>query len=123
MPARVVLFLALIMLGVLSANSVAAGSEPETAIADRYVVCSAYFFMAARVKAVGEFDGYFSAGEYAFNQAVRLIGKRTALDLFNAASTEINELIERRWVDFAKADDRYDVVCADIFRDASSPDR
>jgi hypothetical protein len=109
------------MIGLAVYAPAAPTREIETA--DRYVDCSAYFFMAANAKAMGEFDGYFSAGEYAFNQAVRLIGEPGALEDFNAASTEINDLIGRRWVDFEKADDRYGVVCADILRDAADPDR
>lgn len=95
----------------------------EAGVPDRYVDCSAYFFMAANAKAIEEFNVYYTAGEYAFNQAVRTMGEPDALERFNAVSLEINELIERRWVAFKKADDRYGVVCADILRDASDPDR
>ena len=95
----------------------------EPAVPDHYVDCSAYFFMAANAKAMGEFDNYYTAGEYAFNQAVRMMGEPEALERFNVASLEINELIGRRWGAFKKADDRYGVVCADILRDSSDPDR
>jgi hypothetical protein len=112
-----------IVQGVCFAICTAAAAAPEANEADKYVDCSAYFFMAANAKAMGEFDRYYSAGEYAYNQATRLVGKSRALERFNAASSGINELIGRNWTEFGKADDQYGVVCADIMRDATTPDR
>lgn len=109
------------LLGIIPAVYAAASMAQKPEAADRYADCSAYFFMAANANAMDEFNNYYTAGEYAFNQTIRLVGKAGALERFNAASTKINELIERRWVDFAKADDRYGVICADILRDASDP--
>jgi hypothetical protein len=95
----------------------------EYADARTFADCSAYFFMAANAKSMGEFSGYYESGEYAYNRAVQLLGERQALDRFNSTSSEINELIERDWSAFGKADDRYEVVCGDVFREARNPDR
>ncbi|MFT4580344.1 MAG: hypothetical protein ACI915_003823 [Gammaproteobacteria bacterium] len=85
--------------------------------------CSAYFFMAANTKSMGQFNDYYSGGEYAYNGAVNLVGADAALSQFNEASSEIIELIDRKWTNFGKADERYGVICADILREANNPDR
>jgi hypothetical protein len=100
-----------------------ASAAPGADEADKYLECSAYFFMAANAKAMAEFNDYYTAGEYAYNRAVRAVGESHALERFNAASSGINELIGRNWIEFKKADDQYGVVCADILRDATTPDR
>ena len=105
---------------VLSGTSVFAD---ESTGADSATQCSAYFFMAANAKSINEFDRYYSAGEFVYNGAVELVGEQSALAKFNDASGEINELIDRNWLNFGKADDRYGVVCADLLRDATNPDR
>ena len=101
----------------------AAAAAPEAIESDQYLECSAYFFMAANAKAMAQFNDYYTAGEYAYNRAVRSFGESNALERFNAASSGINELIGRNWTEFKKADDQYGVVCADILRDATTPDR
>lgn len=101
----------------------ATANAQEVDVAEHFTGCSAYFFMAANAKPMGDFNNYYSAGEYALNHAVGLVGEQNALDRFNAASAEINELIERRWIDFEKADEQYAVICADILRDATDPDK
>ncbi len=101
-----------------------AGSPARAeADASAYADCSAYFFMAANANPMGEFDGYYTSGEYAYNRAVQLVGERDALARFNVASGEINTLIDRDWTAFNLAEDRYGVICADIFREATNPDR
>ncbi|MGR9090913.1 MAG: hypothetical protein ACU85U_10075 [Gammaproteobacteria bacterium] len=88
----------------------------------RYSDCAAYFFMAANAKGMGEFDRYYRSGEFAYNHAVQLAGERAALEQFNHASLLINELIERNWNLFERADERYGVVCADLYREATGPE-
>ena len=106
------------MLLVLGASSHAdERGSPELAVR-----CSAYFFMAANAKSMDEFNDYYAGGEYAYNDAVKLIGETAALEKFNAATSEINELIDRKWIDFDKADERYGVICADVLREANNPD-
>ncbi len=96
-------------------------SATENHTAEMYVDCSAYFFMAANVKAMGEFNEFYTAGEFAYNTAVRMYGEDAALERFNTSTGSINELIERNWLEFGKADTKYGVVCADILRDANKP--
>lgn len=83
--------------------------------------CAAFFFMAANAKSMGEFDDYYRAGEFAYNRAVERAGATGALEQFNQASQSINELIERNWNYFARADERYGVLCADLYREATRP--
>ena len=95
----------------------------ELGAAESAVRCSAYFFMAANANSMQEFDRYYSAGEYAYNGAVKLVGEETALSKFNDATGEINTLIDRDWLNFDEAENRYSVICADLLRDANNPDR
>lgn len=90
--------------------------------AEQHIDCSAYFFMAANAKGMAEFNTYYAAGEYGYNTGVREVGEAAALARFNLATNDINELIERKWLDFGKADEKYGVICADILREANKPD-
>jgi hypothetical protein len=110
-------YLAVLSMIVLCGSSALADEPPN---ADSAARCSAYFFMAANVNSIQEFDSYYSAGEYAYNDAVKIVGEQTALTKFNDASGEINELIDRDWLKFDKAETRYGVICADLLRDANS---
>ncbi len=83
--------------------------------------CAAYFFMAANAKDMGEFDDYYRAGEFAYNRVVHVAGAAAAIEQFNHASQSINELIERNWNYFERADERYSVLCADLYRAANRP--
>lgn len=94
----------------------------STETVERYAACSAYFFMAANAKGMDEFDPYYRSGEFAYNRVVELVGSGQALENFNRASTAINELIEREWQQFERADNRYGVICADIYRAATASD-
>jgi len=97
-------------------------SASDDAVAEQYVDCSAYFFMAANVRGMAEFNTYYAAGEFGYNTGVRAVGEAAALKRFNLATANINELIGRNWLEFGKADDKYGVVCADIWREANVPD-
>ena len=97
-------------------------SATENDTAEMYVDCSAYFFMAANVKAMGEFNNYYMAGEFAYNTAVLMYGEAAALEQFNTSTSSIQKLIERNWLEFGKADTKYGVACAHILRDANKPD-
>lgn len=98
---------------------VAAATPAQTPPAD--AECAAYFFMAANANGMGEFDDYYRSGEFAYNRAVRVAGASAALEQFNRASQSINELIERNWNYFERADERYGVLCADLYREANLP--
>ena len=101
----------------LAAAAAVHGQTPQ-----RYADCAAYFFMAANAKGMGEFDGYYRSGEFAYNRAVQLAGEAGALEQFGRASQSVNELIERNWNLFERADERYGVVCADLYREATAPE-
>jgi len=105
----------LVSAGLLAA-ALAVHAEPPS-----YTECAAYFFMAANAKGMDEFDDYYRSGEFAYNHAVRLAGAPEALAQFNRASQSINELIERNWNYFERADERYGVLCADLYREANRP--
>ena len=109
-------------LGLCLTMCASASLADEKALAEHNVDCSAYFFMAANVKGMSEFNFYYTAGEFGYNTAVRSVGEAIALERFNVATAGINELIERNWLEFGKADDKYGVICADILRDANKPD-
>ncbi|HCU89605.1 MAG TPA: hypothetical protein DGR97_06670 [Gammaproteobacteria bacterium] len=89
--------------------------------AERHIDCSAYFFMAANVKSMAEFSAYYAGGEYGYNIGVRAVGETRALERFNRTSNSIGKLIGRNWLQFGKADEKYGVICADIFRAANRP--
>jgi hypothetical protein len=50
---------------------------------------SAYFFMAANAKGMDKFNSYFVGGEYAYNGAVKPVGRDIALSKFNDAAGKL----------------------------------
>ena len=111
-----------IMVGVWLTICAGFSLAEDNTVADQYVDCSAYFFMAANAKGLAEFNKYYAGGEFSYNAGVRAVGSAAALDQFNVATANISELIGRKWLEFGKADDKYGVVCADFLRDANKPD-
>ena len=80
-------------------------------IAKHAASCAAYYFAAARARGMSEYETLYDAGEYAFNSAVTAVEEASALEHFNNASTHINHVMQKRWVDFYKVDDQYAEKC------------
>ena len=80
-------------------------------IAKHAASCAAYYFAAARARGMSEYETLYDAGEYAFNIAVTAVEEASALEYFNNASTHINHVMQKRWVDFYKVDEQYAAKC------------
>ena len=87
-----------------------AANENEK-IAQHAASCAAYYFAAARARGMSEYETLYDAGEYAFNIAVTAVEEASALEHFNNASTHINHVMQKRWVDFYKVDEQYAEKC------------
>lgn len=68
-------------LGLVLAVGTNASAEPLPGPerAARLAECAAYYFNVANVKAMSDYDAYYSAGERAYNRAARVLG-RTEVD-------------------------------------------
>lgn len=65
---------------------------------------------------MSEYERYYSAGEVAFNEASRLIGREQADRLAGDASVEMKTMIDGDWQQFEKIEQTYSVTCADLIR-------
>ena len=113
---------ALLMFAAVMLADGSPAAQTDVDDAKKYATCASYFFMAAKVRPLGEFDGLYRSGEFGLNRAIKLSGKEAAMTAFNEAASEINQIIDHSVSNFPAADDRFEVRCADIFREATRPD-
>ena len=105
--------LRLLLLGLAAAQGVAA-AEPSPGAASRaagYATCAAFYFNAVNVKPMGEYEAVYGAGERAFNEGLKLVGRKALDDLVAAASAEMMKLSNSNWKNFATVEQRYGGDC------------
>ena len=102
----------------LIANIVAAAdnSDEDHEIARRYSTCAAFYFNGTQAVPMSEYEKYYSAGETAFNEASRLVGRQQADRLAGDASLEMKSAIDGDWLRFDELEQTYAVTCADLVR-------
>ena len=100
----------------LVALSCHADDKTDHEIARRYSTCAAYYFNGTQAVPMSEYERYYSAGEVAFNEASRLIGREQADRLAGDASVEMKTMIDGDWQQFEKLEQTYSVTCADLIR-------
>lgn len=92
------------------AASAVGGPDPVQE-AEALAACAAYHFNAANAKSIGEYDAHYSAGERAYNTAVRGLGRSEADRLMAEAATEMTATTGGDWRNFARVDARYAERC------------
>ncbi|MGE0859879.1 MAG: hypothetical protein AB7I01_22250 [Gammaproteobacteria bacterium] len=103
-----------LLLLALAAAQGAAAAEPPPAAAPRaadYATCAAFYFNAVNVKPMGEYEALYGAGERAFNEGLKLVGRKALDDLVAAASAEMMKLSNSNWKNFATVEQRYGGDC------------
>ena len=107
---RVTISVQLALTIVLSSEAQNINTEQE-ALAEHAASCAAYFYSAAYANGVSKYESFYGAGEYSFNLAVTASSDGKALEWFNDASKQINQLMGKRWVDFHKAEAVFGPKC------------
>ena len=101
------------VLGVLLGRT-ALAQEPsdQTTLAHQYATCAAYYFNAVNTKPMKEYETFYSAGEDAFNAAVKIVGRKEVDRSMAEASAEMTQLMASNWLNFHRVEARYGPNCA-----------
>ena len=76
-----------------------------------FATCAAYYFNAVNVRPVTEYEAVYGRGERAFNEAVKLVGRRQVDDLMARTSGQMMKFMASDWKNFASVEKRYSVQC------------
>ena len=98
----------------LLAFSVAVQAQaPQTtqAKAADFATCAALYFNAVNVKPLTEYETVYGAGERAFNEGIKLVGREALNDLMARSSGEMTKLMNSNWKNFPTVEQRYGADC------------
>ena len=84
--------------------------NPQAKAAD-FASCAAYYFNAVNVKPMKEYETVYGAGERAFNEGIKLVGRKQLDDLMARSSGEMSKLMGADWKNFRIVDQRYGADC------------
>jgi hypothetical protein len=94
--------------GVVNAQS---ASDPQARAAE-FATCAAYYFNAVNVKPMQEYEAVYGAGERAFNEGIKLVGRKQLDDLMAHTSGEMMKIMGSDWNNFPAVEQRYGSNCA-----------
>ena len=81
--------------------------------------CAAYFFNAARIKPMSEYNTLYRAGEIALAEVASQRGMEQASKLMSEAAMEVTHLTGSDWRNFGRAESVYGEACAGFLEQAS----
>ena len=108
----------------LAAFSVAVQAEaPHTtqAKAADFATCAAFYFNAVNVKPLTEYETTYGAGERAFNEGIKLVGREPLNDLMARSSGEMMKLMNSDWKNFPTVAQRYSADCDALMASVPAP--
>lgn len=85
--------------------------DAQTTAAD-FATCAAYYFNAVNVKPIKEYEAVYGAGERAFNEGIKLVGRKQVDELMARSSGEMSKLMGSNWNNFGTVEQRYGADCA-----------
>ncbi len=100
--------LALIM---LATTSQADEHDDKPARAAEFAMCAAYYFNAVNVTPVKEYEAVYGRGELAFNEAIKLIGRKEVDEVMARSSGEMMKAMASDWRKFPTVEKRYGANC------------
>jgi len=99
---------------VLSCFAAHAGADTpqdaQTRAAD-FATCAAYYFNAVNVTPVKDYETVYGAGERAFNEGLKLVGRTQLDELMARSSGEMMKLMGSNWNNFPTVEQRYNADC------------
>ena len=99
----------------------AAGQDSPDALVQEYAICAAYYFNAVNAKPMTEYEDLYSAGERAFNAALRLRDRTAVDDLVANASAVMTQMTGQNWLNFHRVDAKYAAPCAQLLSEEQAP--
>jgi hypothetical protein len=110
---------ALLFLLPMALGAPAHAAADEETYRPGFATCAAYFFLAARGNAASRYDYFYSAGEFALNQATLAQGRPAAEARMGSDSGVMMNEIEQDWRLIARLDEKYGGSCEALLRDAN----
>lgn len=105
-------------LWLILANEPDARAQENDASSD-FSTCAAYYFLNAHAGPVTDYERLYQAGEHALNRAKMLADGNTAQANFERASSEMMELMNHDWLNFARVEAKFGSPCEGLLiRDA-----
>lgn len=77
-----------------------------------FATCAAFYFNAVNVKPMKEYEEVYGAGERAFNEGIKLVGRKALDDLMARSAGEMTKLMNSDWKNFHSVEERYGADCA-----------
>jgi hypothetical protein len=109
---------------ILTMPLVAAQSDERDntqARAAEFATCAAYYFNAVNVTPVTQYEAVYGRGELAFNEAIKLVGRKHVDELMARSSNEMMKFMASDWKNFPSVEKRYGANCSVLM--ASVPDQ
>lgn len=85
--------------------------DDEQARAAEFATCAAYYFNAVNVTPVKEYESVYGRGELAFNEAIKLVGRKQVDEVMARSSGEMMKAMASDWRKFPSVEKRYGANC------------
>ena len=102
---------AIVMILLPSAATYADADDSKHARAAEFANCAAYYFNAVNVTPVKEYEAVYGQGELAFNEAIKLVGRKQVDASMAQASNEMMKFMASNWKNFPSVEKRYAEKC------------
>ena len=85
--------------------------DDKQARAAEFATCAAYYFNAVNVTPVKEYESVYGRGELAFNEAIKLLGRKEVDEVMARSSGEMMKAMASDWRKFPSVEKRYRANC------------
>lgn len=92
----------------------APAEAPQTAQdkAAKFATCAAFYFNAVNVKPMKEYEEVYGAGERAFNEGIKLVGRKSLDELMAQAAGAMTKLMNSDWKNLHTVEQQHGAECA-----------
>lgn len=111
LPMRLRLSAVAVLLTMSVATSQADEPADRQTRAAQFATCAAYYFNAVNVTPVTEYEAVYGRGEHAFNEAIKLVGRKHVDELMARSSSEMMKFMASDWKNFPSVEKRYAANC------------
>ena len=80
--------------------------------AAQFATCAAFYFNAVNVKPMKEYEEIYGAGERAFNEGIKLVGRKPLDELMAQAAGAMTKLMNSDWKNFHTVEEQHGAACA-----------
>ena len=96
----------------IATHALAEGPRSAADKAADFATCAAFYFNAVNVKPMKEYEEVYGAGERAFNEGIKLVGRKPLDELMAHSAADMTKLMNSDWKNFHTVEERYGADCA-----------